>query len=229
MAETWRRLNPGARVHIAYGGTRERFAEISWPDRTFIEDTRLRTRDHQRDRQSYLGLMRAVAADLQPLKIDRVLMAECDVMPLRAGLVDYLEKRRREESADLLGPRIRRVDGTGHPHYLAHRHHPAFEQWMAQSVRKEKGTVLMMVGCLTWWTWEAFEAVSSSTEPMPVYLELAIPTAAHQLGFRVRELTELNSFLQPLGEMQPHLTAWRASGHWVAHPCKKIWSRDTPS
>ena len=121
--------------------------------------------------------------------------------------------------------RLRRVDGTGHPHMLAHEFHPQFRQWLAGSVREEKSTVLMMLGCLTWWTWEAFQAVAAASEPLPVYLELAMPTTAHQLGYRVRDLPEFEGDMEPLGELE-HLVPKRTSnGQWVLHPCKKIWGK----
>ncbi len=223
MCATWQRGNPDALVHVAYGGKEASFDELAWPNRSFIRDPRLRTRDHQRDRQSYLGIMRETVMALEKAAVDRVLMVECDVVPLRDGLTDYLLRREEEEDAQMLGTRLRRVDGTNHPHYLAHQSHPRFEEWLAQSVREDKTVVLMMMGSLSWWTWQAFAAVAGCEEPMPVYLEIALPTVAHQLGFRVRGLKELDDCLEPLGEMEGLLEQWRHERKWVAHPCKRIW------
>lgn len=225
MTAEWERLNPECRVHVAYGGRREVFDQIAWPDKSFVSDSRLRTRDHQRERQSYLGVMREVAAALHGSVVERVMLVECDVMPLRAGLADYLSGRAREEGADVLGARLRRVDGTGHPHVLAHEFHPRFREWLGASIRQEKETVLMMLGCLTWWTWEAFAKVAAEAEPLPVYLELAMPTTAHLMGFRVRDLPEFERDMEPLGELGHMVQDRRAAGRWVLHPCKKIWKR----
>lgn len=252
MCRTWQRLNPEAALHVAYGGTEAGFANLrgqatdaaaagagaraiaGFMDRlapdvgaTWIPDPRLRTRDHQRERQSYLGVMRETARALAGSGTDRVLMVECDVMPLRAGLIPYLLRREQEENAQMLGTRIRRIDGTSHPHFLAHQAHPRFQEWLDQSIRPDKNVVMMMMGCLTWWTWEAFAAVAETREPLPVYLELAMPTAAHHLGYRVRNLPELDESLEPLGEVSAKLEQWTAEGRWVAHPCKRIWQRDS--
>lgn len=227
MRLTWERLNPDAAVRIAYGGTEAAFRRLENPSSaTFIADPRLRTRDHQRERQSYRGVMRDVADALGGSGTRRVLLVECDVAPLRAGLVDYLERREAEERADVLGVGLRRADGTSHPHFLAHQFHPKFPEWLAASVREEKETVLMMLGCLSWWTWEAFTATARAPEPLPVYLELAMPTTAHHLGFRVRGLPEFDADIQPTGEMESRLSAMRAAGRWLAHPCKRIWRPD---
>lgn len=225
MVAEWRRLNPSARILVAYGGREEVLPELAWEDKVFISDPRLRTRDHQRERQSYLGIMRAVAAYAESKGWDGgpVILAECDVVPLQSGVADYLGSRAAEEKADVLGARLRRVDGTGHPHVLAHEFHPRFREWLESSIREDKEVVLMMLGCLTWWSWEAFKAVSGKEEPMPVYLELAMPTAAHQLGFRVRGLPEWESDMEPLGELGGELETRRLAGRWVLHPCKKIW------
>ncbi|MDB6072326.1 MAG: hypothetical protein JWL81_3497 [Verrucomicrobiales bacterium] len=225
MVAEWARLNPKARILVAYGGREEVLAEVAWDEKVFISDPRLRTRDHQRERQSYLGIMRAVTAhaEAKGWAGGPVILAECDVVPLRAGLADYLAERAATEGADVLGARLRRVDGTGHPHVLAHEFHPRFQEWLAGSIREDKSVVLMMLGCLTWWSWEAFKAISETAEPMPVYLELAMPTAAHQLGFRVRGLPEWEADMEPLGELEQELEARRQAGRWVLHPCKKIW------
>lgn len=223
MVARWQDLNPDARIHLAYGGREEVFGQIGWPDKSFISDPRLRTRDHQRERQSYAGVMREAVAALGGGGVDRVMMVECDVVPLRTGLVGYLAGREREERADVLGARLRRVDGTGHPHVLAHEFSPKFEELLKKSVRAEKEVVLMMLGCLTWWTWEAFVAVAKEVEPMPVYLELAMPTMAHLLGFRVRDLPEFEWDMEPVGELGHLVEERTAAGRWVLHPCKKVW------
>lgn len=227
MAEAWQRLNPEAEIHVAYGGAEERFAEVHWPRRTWIGDARLRTRDHQRERQSYRGLMQAMAESLGGRGVDRVVLVECDVAPLQPGLAAFLNRRGAEERADVLGARLRRVDGTSHPHYLAHLSHPQFQSWLEGTVRPEADVVLMMLGCLTWWTWEAFVATARAAEPLPVYLELAMPTTAHHLGFRVRGLPEWDEDLAPLGERAAEREERAAAGAWVLHPCKELWRAGT--
>ena len=149
MCRTWQRLNPDAKIHVAYGGTAATFQALDWPDRSFIEDPRLRTRDHQRERQSYRGIMQAAVADLAGSATKHILMVECDVVPLQPGLVHYLEERARMENADVLGVKLLRADGTSHPHFLAHQSHPQFNTWLEQSIREDQGVVLMTLGCLT--------------------------------------------------------------------------------
>ena len=126
MCGMWQRLNPDALIHVAYGGPEDTFAALAWPRRTFIRDPRLRTRDHQRERQSYRGIMQDVAAALSGSAVARVLLVECDVVPLRERLVEYLMTREAEEQAQVLGVGLRRVDGTSHPHFLAHQSHRHF-------------------------------------------------------------------------------------------------------
>ena len=223
MCGMWQRLNPDVLIHVAYGGPEDTFEALAWPRRTFIGDPRLRTRDHQRERQSYRGIMQDVAAVLSGSAVDRLLMVECDVVPLRERLVEYLMTRETEEQAQVLGVGLRRVDGTSHPHFLAHQSHRHFQPWLESSLRRDKDVVLMMLGCLTWWTWEAFAATAAAAEPMPVYLELAMPTTAHHLGFRVRNLPEFETDLEPAGELEAILPQRQAEGRWLLHPCKRFW------
>ena len=76
MCGAWQRLNPEALIHVAYGGPEHAFETLAWPGRTFIRDPRLRTRDHQRERQSYRGIMQEVVAALSGSGVARVLMVE---------------------------------------------------------------------------------------------------------------------------------------------------------
>jgi hypothetical protein len=225
MVRVWGELNPEAVVHVAYGGREEVFREILWPGKSFVADVRLRTRDHQRERQSYRGVMQAVVEGVGIGDEDRVILVECDVFPLREGLVDYLAGRAAEEKADVLGARLRRADGTCHPHVLAHEFHPAFGEWLGASVREDKSVVLMMLGSLSWWTGRAFRAAAFFPEPLPVYLELAMPTAAHLAGFRVRDLPEFYDDMEPLGELGHLIEERRQAGRWVLHPCKMVWKK----
>lgn len=223
MCQWWQKLEPDARIIVAYGGTEAVFQQITWPHRTYISDHRLRTRDHQRERQSYHGIMAAIATGLREGQEDRILMVECDVVPLRTGLTRYLKNREMEERADVLGVKLQRIDGTSHPHYLAHSTHAGFKEWMAQSRRSETGVVLMMLGCLSWWTRQAFLATAATPIVMPVYLELALATIPHQLGFRVRDLPEFHPDLYVVGEFEEEIEARSKVGRWLVHPCKKIW------
>lgn len=224
MVRTWQSLNPSALVHLAYGGTREQFKAISVSERTFVADIRLRTKDHPRERQSYQGLMRAVCRDLASRDISGLLMVEFDVAPLRAGLVDYLQARSQKDRADVMGVNLRRIDGTNHAHYLAHAASEGFSHWLDFSVRNDKSVVMMMLGCLTWWTWDAFSRTAEQPETFPVYLELAMPTVAHHLGFRVRGLPEFQSDVVVMGERGDEFHPRKLHGAWVLHPCKKFWN-----
>ena len=56
MTEWWTEHVPGSDILIAYGGSPERFQSLRVPAGIFIDDSRLRTRDHQRERQSFAGV-----------------------------------------------------------------------------------------------------------------------------------------------------------------------------
>lgn len=224
MCREWSRLNPGAEVLVAYGGRREDCDAVKGVPVVFVEDPRLRTRDHQRERQSYRGVMREASAWMANRSFDRVLLAEYDVIPLRFGICTHLEMVRQDRCADVLGVRLRRIDGTGNPHYLAHCSHRNFAKWLDQSIRKEKEVVLSMLGCLSYWTREAFDETAFAPEPMPVYLELALATIPHQLGFRVVGLENWEPWFLTQGNVAGRVEIWRAHGIWAAHPVKDAWS-----
>lgn len=225
MAAWWRQRTPDADLLIAYGGTRERFAALKVPDKVFISDPRLRTRDHQRERQSYAGVFSAAQEWLKARPACRfICFTEFDCIPLHAGFWSLLEERLAAEKADVLGCRLTRVDGTNHPHYLYHLADPGFLPLLRRiSRRADPGVVLSMLGCLSFWTRDAFTAVAAAGESPDLYLELAMPTLAHHLGFRVRGLPDQSPFVRPSGDFTGTLDSLREAGAWLAHPVKGFW------
>ena len=57
MVDYWRNTTGPDEIVVAYGGPVEEFGKIKGR-KAFIDDPRLRTRDHQRERQSYSGVLR---------------------------------------------------------------------------------------------------------------------------------------------------------------------------
>ncbi len=227
MTAWWTQHVPGSDILIAYGGSPERFQSLQVPARIFIDDSRLRTRDHQRERQSFAGVFIAARDWLRDHPQYRLIhFTEFDCIPLRPDLFSLLENRLEEEGADVLGCHLERVDGTNHPHYLYHLADPEFATQLRRlSVREDPGVVLAMLGCVSFWRREAFIGVADAEESSPLYLELALPTLAHHLGFRVRGLRDQSPFVQPVGDRGMELDALREAGAWMAHPVKGFWEQ----
>ena len=227
MAAWWQRHAPGPDILIAYGGTRERFDALNVPAKVFVDDSRLRTRDHQRERQSFAGVFIAVNEWLRERPDYRLIhLSEFDCIPLCHDLFARLEARLETESADVLDSRLERVDGTNHPHYLYHSADPLFAPFLDEiSIRRDRSVVLAMLGCVSFWRREAFTAVAAAEESSPLYLEIALPTLVHHLGFRVRGLSDQSPFIQPISDLGPQLDALRAAGAWMAHPVKGFWEK----
>ncbi len=225
MVAWWQQHVPGSGILIAYGGTRERFESLDVPAKVFVEDARLRTRDHQRERQSFGGVFTAVNRWLSDhLDYRYIHFSEFDCIPLCRDLFSRLETRLEEEKADVLGCHLQRVDGTNHPHYLYHSSDPSFQAFLRNlSVREDHRVVLSMLGCVSFWRREAFTAVAVVEESPPLYLEIALPTIAHHLGFRVRGLEDQSPWICPLGDFSSRLEELRTAGAWMAHPVKRFW------
>lgn len=225
MLAHWSCQVRGTDLVLAYGGPAEAFERIAWPDKLFIADPRLRTRDHQRERQSYTAIFQAASRLIRSRPYGTVWFMEFDHLPLDRAVVEKLRDRLSAETADVLGFHLRRVDGTNSPHYLNHIRDAALSAFLERlSVRTQKEVVLSMFGSGSFWTREAFDATAAAAEPFPIYLELYLPTVAHHLGFRLRDLTDQNRFVRPLPE--PWLTPAyaRRGGALTIHPLKSFWS-----
>ncbi len=226
MLEWWRQYVPLEGVLIAAGGRREDFEGIAHELKIFIDDPRLRTVDHQREFQSYTGLFHAVSGWLAGREHTHISFCEYDHLPIVAGFNPRQIARLAAEDADVLGCQVRRVDGTNHPHYLYHHSNPEFHRfWEKITRRTDPEVILSMFGSGSFWTRQAFDAVAESPEPFRIYLELYLPTLAHHLGFRVRDLAEQNRFVQVFRDLESEIDAARRTGAWAVHPVKHRWTR----
>lgn len=223
MVAHWRAATAPAEVIVAFGGAREEFDRLECPA-VFVADRRLRTGDHQRERQSYTGALRDVLATLPATGWDFLYLAEFDMLPVVPDLWQRLEERSVRENADLLGHRVWRLDDTLHPHYASHRATHEWMEWIGTfSCRSVGGVVLSCMGCGQFWRKEAIQAVVAAGEPAPAYLELHLPTVAHHLGFRVRGIPDQDRFVSNF-EIPGTTPAWlRDLGAWVIHPVKRLW------
>jgi hypothetical protein len=225
MIGGWRSIAPPDSLFIAHGGTAEDFAGIAHEHKSYIDSARLRTRDHQREKQSYMPVFRAASDWLQKRNFSFVHFAEQDHLPLVADLNDRQTQFLRRTNADVLGFRARRVDHTHYPNYLYHASDPRFlPYWKTISKRHNGGVVLRMTGTGSFWTRKAFEAVASCSEPFPIYMELHLPTLAYHLGFTVCDWGAQNQFVHHLGDRSHEVESARQKGGWTLHPAKHFWS-----
>jgi hypothetical protein len=227
MITWWSKCVPIDSIVIAHGGARNDFEAIAHERKFFVDDARLRTRDHQRELQSYTGLFRKAAEFLsrEGAKFQFIHFAEYDHLPLVPDLNERQWQRLEAEGADVLGFHLHRIDGTSNPHFLYHAANRDFASyWKNAGVRSETDVILSMFGSGSFWNREAFCAIAGHEEPFPVYMEIYLPTLAHYLGFRVRDFAEQNRFVRVLKDETGYIERAREEGAWTLHPVKRLWS-----
>jgi hypothetical protein len=226
MLSYWGGLDARQDFIIAYGGPDAEW-QLQDPRVVRITDPLLRTKDHPRERQSYLGVFQAVLPRIKELAATHVHLAEFDEIPvvndLNQRLLDLMER----EQCDVLGHRLLRVDDTTQPHCMDHLRDAKFVQyWHEISHRKDKNVVLSMLGCGSFWTSRCFAAVAALHPPLRIYLELFLPTAAHHLGYRVRPIADQDAFMAPeIPKSEDDLEVMKAQGAWRVHPVKRMWTQ----
>jgi hypothetical protein len=226
MLGWWAAFAPPENILLAFGGSEADFRGVVHGQKFFVDDPRLRTKDHQRELQNYSVIFRETSAWMRGRDFTHVHFCEYDHVPLVRDLNQRQVERMAEEGADVIGYRALRVDGTSQPHYLYHAGNSAFHPfWKRVTRRDDPRVVLSLFGSGSVWTREAFDAVAAIGEPFPMYLELYLPTLAHHLGFRVRDLSDQNRFVRNLGDMGADFVASREAGAWAVHPVKHLWDR----
>jgi hypothetical protein len=221
----WSRYTSLDDLLLTYGGPREEFDKLPDVSRVFVSDPRLRA-NKTRQKQNYDGVFRAATQWLLE-KPDRsfshVYFAEFDHLPLISNLAEKLLQRLEEEDADVLGHGVSRVDNTSNVLYLYHLADARFEDfWRRISVRQDHTVVLRMLVTGSFWTRRAFTDVGRQKAPVPIYLELYLPTVAHYLGYRVRELRDQSKCVSPAPKPRFSIQTARQMGCWTVHPVKTV-------
>ena len=114
-----------------------------------------------------------------------------------------------EQEADVLAYHLGRVDASTNPHWLA-----------TVTDTYEPQIALSMLGTGHFWTSGAWQAVARDTTLADWYLELDLPTTAHRLGYRLREIPAQGAFVQNLPQNRPDPHSARDAGAWTLHPVK---------
>lgn len=208
-----------SQILLVHGGSRAEFDRIDIPNAIFIDDLRLRTTRHPVEKQSYTAAFREISRWLVNKPFSHIAFFEYDHRPLIRDLPRKFLGRLADEEADVLFHHLQRVDQTNAPHYLHHLADPLFSRaWKALSLREDPHLVLNCMATGSVWTREAFDAVAAHPEPTPIYLEMHLPTTAHHLGFRVRDLPDQNPFVS----YNPHTPAGipKSPEAWTLHPVK---------
>jgi N-acetylglucosaminyldiphosphoundecaprenol N-acetyl-beta-D-mannosaminyltransferase len=219
----WKPLSAEENLWVAFGGTREEFDAITYPRKVFIDDPRLRTLDHQREKQCYAGIFSAMAPVVEREAPDYIYFCEYDHLPLIPDLNERQVSALRAERADVMGHWLLRVDGTGHYHELYHETDPEFTPFWASLSRRDDPTVIFsMFGSGSFWTREAFLAVAAEQQKIACYLEIYLPTLAHHLGFRIRGWKRDRHLISNLPSPEITIEQAREKECWTVHPVKKL-------
>ncbi len=209
---------------LVYGGPKDEFARLDIAHARFVPDTDLRTKHHQEEKQSYQSPMREASAWLQDQPHGYVCFVEQDHIPLVSDWGARMVARLKHEDSDVLCNRLRRVDRTDYPHYRYQLSDPKFANaWNAISIREDKNVILSAVGTGHFWKRHAFIETTATPLPTQVYLEEAIPTTAHHLGYRVRDFADQSPFANMHEQRTTsELDNATAAGAWSLHKVKDI-------
>jgi hypothetical protein len=196
-------------VLLAYGGGRDSFDKITHPNKFLLTESRHRTSDHQRERQGYREIFLRVSEWLPSRSFTHILFQEYDHLPMIADLPARMLRCLAAENADILAYHLGRVDASTNPHWLS-----------TVSETYDQPVALSMLGTGHFWTRQAWEAVSADGVLASWYLELDIPTTAHRLSYRIREIPSQGRFVQNLVSNRPSPYDAQKHGAWTLHPVK---------
>lgn len=198
---------------LIYGGPSLEFDRLTAKNKILLEGKAHRTRDHQRDRQSYREVFDRVSAWLRDAPHTHVLFHEGDHLPLCPDLSRRVLERLAQRGADVLGYHLGRIDGSTHPHWTS-----------CVSCTYPSEPAYSMLGTGHFWKRAAWQAVSADASLADWYLEMDLPTTAARLGFRLADFGDQNRFVQSVESRRPSIQKALAEGAWSLHPVKNDFS-----
>lgn len=219
----WEGMCGDQNLWVVFGGTKEAFEKLNYPRKIFVDDPALRTLDHQREKQCYLGVIEAIASTIERESPDFIHLCEYDHLPLIPDLnqrqVQFMDK----EGADVMVHYLKQIDGTAHPFELYHESDPEFIPfWKSVSIRDNPSVILWMFGSGSVWTKNAFLSLAHRGKRIECLFEIYLPTLAHHLGFRVRGWNENQHLISNLPSPQVTVNEGLKKGCWTVHPVKEI-------
>lgn len=226
LLKWWHQFTEDDCIWLAHGGEKGAFDSIHFPNKIHVLDPKLRTRDHQREKQSYSGVIEAIAPVFECSRFEFIYLCEFDQLPLTPRLEALQIRELEDNNADVMAHFLQRVDGTGHPHYLYHVADSRFsEYWHGISKRFDTATVLSMFGSGSFWRRNAFLSVARAKKDIDCYLELFLPTLVHHLGFRIRPWNAKNHLIAAIPGNEITITRAMEKKCLTVHPIKKLPSR----
>lgn len=224
MVLGWQGLVEGEIV-VLYGGPRAEYEKIQHAGKSFVDDSRLVTRDHQRERQSYDGVFAQAQQHVENSDAQFVYFTEFDHIPMRSDVAAHLEQQMEESALDFMGSGVHRIDGTNHPHWLNHAHDGELETVLSDlSVRSNTKVILTAFGFGQCWRRDAFLKFAAVRQDAKVYLELWIPTVAYHLGLRVGATRSDLEWNTPTGVIDEVRLAAMTEKPFFVHPLKQYWA-----
>jgi len=183
------KLSPETRILCAYGGKREYFEGIAWPDKFFLEDDSLRGPVRN---QSYNEILLKTCSTASGQEADFFYFSEYDHFPLRRNYLGELCDLMASQEFDLLGHSFFQANHTNWIHYLRYRDDMEFKRFLGGMTRR--GTVEPLYGMLGngfMISRRALEAFCAIPVHLQVYTEVYIPTVIHHLGFKAGKIDAL--------------------------------------
>lgn len=222
MLNHWRDIGC-QRVVVIHGGSYEEFLKIEWEECYFINSDRIRTKDHQRERQSYSDVFKLIFESLSLDGIENLYFTEYDQIPLRSRFVDEIESRALENRGGVLFSGLKRVDGTSNAIWLNHLYTGELVDEIERCSVMGNKRILSAYGFGQLWSISAFCKVAQHQSQPLVYLELWLPSIAYHLGCSVGELgldCEYNSHLCQDFDVEKMVESKLAC---VIHPVKNFF------
>ncbi len=218
-------LDPSVDLLLAYGGPEDNFDKITWQQKIFIADPRLRG---PTDRQNYCHWLRAATAWAKDHKVipDAVFFTETDHPMLKEGYGKELIRILETSRCGFLGKWCSNREGSNSYFYLRHRENSALRSALRKASGVDDSPIYEALATGMLFRWEVLERAQAESIDIPVFTEVVIPSMVRALGYQLGCFDRHSTFMKSV-RYRPNMTpnevaVAKGSGCWCCHPFKEF-------
>jgi hypothetical protein len=225
VMEFFKAMTPDACVVLAYGGKKEEFEAVTFSNKFFISDERIRGIGY---RQSYFGVMDDLAAWMETERIAPrwITILDYDCVPLDRGWNNTLTGIMEREQADMGGKYFRNCTGDNSLFVCN-----ALRDGILQQLEEKFSRIQLYqcLGALLCFSAGGFHEIRCLREDFQdIFFEVSLPTCARLQGLRLLSLDSAGEFTKGVrfrpGYAPEEIAAEIHSGKQMIHPVKALES-----
>lgn len=219
-----RSLDDSAELLLAYGGAKENFALIEYPQKIFLNDPCLRG---PTDQQNYACWLKSVAKWIEDRQMDiqAIFFTETDHPMLRNGYGQELLRILKKTDCDFLGKWCANREGSNSYFYLTHKDDKALREALFLASGNTDSPIYEALATGMLFRKESLFKILQQKIDIPVFTEVIISSMVRAVGHKLDCFDNHCDFMHDVRYRPTYsydeVLKLKAGKSWCCHPFKE--------